>query len=943
MIMFKKLISIVAFVALGIMGVQAQMNPMEPLPQDPELRKGVLENGLTYYIRHNAKPENQADFYIYDKVGAVQEEEHQIGLAHFLEHMAFNGTKNFPDKNMINYLESVGVKFGANLNAWTAMEQTQYMMQSVPLGNPEVVDNVLMILHDWAYYISLEEEEIDNERGVIIEELRTRNDAGWRIREKSAPYIYGPTRYAERNIIGTIEQLQSFTYDDIRDFYHRWYNTKNQCIVIVGDFNVDEMEQKVIKLMSDIPAVENAEEIAYIPVPATVEPQIGIFTDPELTETSVELIVRRDAMPKEMNNTLVYELYSILDSFVSSIVNERLNDISQQPGAPFLGAGNYGGSMTRSMDISEIYASAREGEALKSFEAIYTEYEKVRRYGFTVSEFERAQAKIMRSNQQAYDRRNDRRHGEFVRRYTENFANNEPIYSAEFEWQLDSTLISSLDIATLNQFAQQMRFTPTNQVVLISQPEKEGLAVPTVEEVQAIIAKVNAAEIEAPKDNTVKKPLIPEGTKLKGAKVKKTTTDKFGNTVWTLKNGVKVVLKPTDFKADEIQLHAGVVAGKSLIADEDMVMADHINSFIAYQGVGEFSKTEMTKQLAGKAISVYPFVGGSMHGINAMCSPKDIEVMFQLLYLYGTSPRYDEDAFNTVKDQLVSAYANVESDPNYALQRELYKSLYSKPDRAKAWSVEDIKGLNFEQYQRVYKTLFSNPDDMTYTIVGNFDEAAIKPLVEKYLGSLPKTKGTLTYNTANSNDFQTGDRTNRFAVPMEMPKTGVYYVLTGPMEVNLENNIYLSVLDQLLDIRYTKSIREEKGGTYGVSCRGSLSTLPSEPDFMLMIGFDTKPEMADELRDMLLPEIERLAAEGPTEEEMGKIKEYMVKQRADNLKQNGSWQQWITNYHLMGVDYTTDYDAIIGSLSAEKVKAIAAKVLESGDVLKLIMDPAVAE
>ena len=941
--MFKKLFSIVAFVALGILGVQAQMNPMEPMPQDPELRKGVLENGLTYYIRHNAKPENQADFYIYDKVGAVQEEDHQIGLAHFLEHMAFNGTANFPDKNMINYLESVGVKFGANLNAWTAMEQTQYMMQSVPLGNPEVVDNVLMILHDWAYYISLEEAEIDNERGVIIEELRTRNDASWRIREKSAPYIYGPTRYADRNIIGTIEQLQSFSYDDIRDFYHRWYNTKNQCIVIVGDINVDEMEQKVIKLMSDIPAVENAEEIAYIPVPATVEPQIGIFTDPELTETSVELIVRRDAMPKEMNNTLVYELYSILDSFVSSIVNERLNDISQQPNAPFLGAGNYGGSITRSMDISEIYASAREGEALKSFEAIYTEYEKVRRYGFTVSEFERAQAKIMRSNQQAYDRRNDRRHSEFVSRYTNNFANNKPIYSAEYEWQLDSTLISSLDIATLNQFAQQARFTPTNQVVLISQPEKEGLVVPTVEEVQAIIAKVNAAEIEAPKDNSVKKPLIPAKAKLKGSKVKNTSTDKFGNTVWTLKNGVKVVLKPTDFKADEIQIHAGIVAGKSIIADEDMIMADNLSDFISNQGVGEFSKTDLTKQLAGKAISIHPFLGGSMQGFNATCSPKDLEVAFQLIYLYGTSPRFDEDAFNILKDQLVNVYANIESDPNYAFQRELYKSLYSKPDRVKVWSAEEIKTLNFEQFQRVYKTIFSNFDDMTYTFVGNFDEAAIKPLVEKYLGSLPKTKGTLAYNHANSNDYQTGDRTNRFNVAMEMPKTTIYYVLTGPMEVNLENYIYLSVLDQLLDIRYTKSIREEKGGTYGVSCGSNLSSLPSEPDFMFLIGFDTKPEMADELRDMLIPEIERVATEGPTEEEIGKIKEYMVKQRADNVKQNGSWKQWTTNYHLMGVDYTTDYDAIIGSLSAEKVKAMAAKILESGDVLKLIMDPATAE
>ena len=286
--MIKRLFTIIAFAALTIMGVQAQGNPMmEPLPQDPELRKGVLPNGLTYYIRHNAKPENQADFYIYDRVGAVQEEDLQIGLAHFLEHMAFNGTKNFPEKNMINYLESVGVKFGANLNAWTAMEQTQYMMQGVPLTDPSIVDNVLLILHDWAYYITLADEEIDNERGVIIEELRTRQDASWRIREKSAPYLYGDTKYAKRNIIGTEERLKSFTYDELRDFYHRWYNTSNQCIVVVGDFDVDEMEQKVIATMSDIPAVENPEAIEYIPIPVNETPAIGIFTDPELTESSV--------------------------------------------------------------------------------------------------------------------------------------------------------------------------------------------------------------------------------------------------------------------------------------------------------------------------------------------------------------------------------------------------------------------------------------------------------------------------------------------------------------------------------------------------------------------------------------------------------------------------------------------------------------------------------
>ena len=936
--MIKRLFTLIVFAAVSIMGVQAQ-DPMAPLPQDPELRKGVLPNGLTYYIRHNAKPENQADFYIYDRVGAVQEEDLQIGLAHFLEHMAFNGTKNFPGKNMINYLESVGVKFGANLNAWTAMEQTQYMMQGVPLTDPTVVDNVLMILHDWAYFITLAEEEIDNERGVIIEELRTRNDASWRIREKSAPYLYGDTKYAKRNIIGTEDRLKNFTYDELRDFYHRWYNTTNQCIVVVGDFDVDEMEQKVIATMSDIPAVENPEAIEYIPIPVNEKPAIGIFTDPELTESSVEFIVRSEPMPKEMNNTIVYELYSILDSFVTSIVNERLNDMSQKPGAPFLGAGCYGGNVTMSMDIFEFYAQPRDGEVLNAFEAIYSEFEKVRRYGFTPSEFERAQSNILRRNQQSYDRRNDRRNGEFVGRYTSNFRRNTPIYDAETEWQLDSVLISSLDLMTLNQYAQQMKCAPINHVVLINQPVKEGLALPTVEEVEAVIAAVNAAELTPYEDAGEKKPLIPEGTKLKGAKVKKTTADKFGNTVWTLKNGVKVVLKPTDFKADEIQMRATTLGGSSLLADEDMAMADNFTTFLSYQGVGEFSTTDLQKQLAGKAVSVGPNLSGSNHGIGASCSPKDLETMLQLVYLYATSPRFDEDSFNFVKDQLVQAYANIVSDPSYIFQRELFASIYDKPNRKKAWSLEDIQALSFEQYKKVYNTLFTSPDDMTFYFVGNFNEAKLKPLVEKYIGSIKKTKGQLTYNPENLIGYQAGDRTNRFQTVMEMPKTTIYYVLSGNMDVTLKNRLTLSILSQLLDIRYTATIREEMGATYGVSTAGQLSSLPAQPDYLFLIGFDTKPEIADQARAALLPEIEKIATEGPSMEDVAKIKEYMVKERADAIKQNGNWMGWIIAADRDGVDFTTGYEQILENISAEDIKAMAAKLLADGNVLKLIMDP----
>ena len=936
--MFKKLISLAAVVALSLTSLFGQQ--FEPLPQDPELRKGVLENGLTYYIRHNATPAGQADFYIYDKVGAIQEEDLQIGLAHFLEHMAFNGTKNYPDKDMINYLESIGVKFGANLNAWTAMEQTQYMMQSVPITNPEIVDKVLLILHDWAYYISLEEEEIDNERGVIIEELRTRNDANWRIREQMAPYLYGTTKYADRNIIGTEERLRTFTYDELRDFYHRWYNTKNQCIVIIGDFDAAEMEQKVIKLFSTIPAVEGAEEIAYIPIPPTAEPQVGILTDPEVTESSVEVILRRNAMPKELNNTIIYEQMSILDSFVSIIMNERLSDIAQQPNAPFLSGQYFDGSITRSMDICELAASAREGETLTALEAIYTEFEKARRYGFTQSEFERAQTNLLRRGQSAYDRRNDRRHGQFVRQYTENFSNNTPIYSAEQEWQIDSMLISSIDVATVNGFAQQARLVPQNMVVLLTVPTKEGLVNPTDDEIKAVLAKVSAAEIEAPADSGVKEPLIPEGTKLKGSKVKKTTTDKFGNTVWTLKNGVKVVLKPTDFKADEIVINGFAMGGTSLVADEDMPMTQHLADFIGYQGVGKFSASDLQKQLAGKAVGIQPSLGGTTSGLHASCSPKDMETALQLIWLYANQPRFDEASFNMVKDILVNQYTNIESDPQYQFARELFNNIYNRPERYSRLGAADAEALNFEQFKRVYTQLYNNFDDYTFIIVGNFQEAELKPLVEKYLGSLPKNKDKAAYNVENVVTYQSGVRNTEFAVPMQMPKVSVACALSGNWEVNLKNELCLDILTQVLDIRYTKSIREEKGGTYGVGVSGQLSSLPEVPDYLVLMNFDTNTEMAEELSGMLLPEIEKIAAEGPAAEDLAKIKEYMLKTHADQLKQNSPWLGWLRSAHTTGIDYVSGYTEVVEGISADDIKAVAAKLLADGNQLMFFMKPA---
>ena len=930
----KKFFLVIATVLTYTVSMFAQ-NPT--IPDDPAFRKGVLDNGLTYYIRHNAKPANQAEFFIFHNVGAMQEEDSQQGLAHFLEHMAFNGTKNFPDKNLINWLESIGVKFGENLNAGTAKELTVYMMQNVPLLRESIIDSALLVLHDWSYFITLDDKEIDNERGVIVEELRTRNDANWRVDEKSGHYLYGDTKYAHRNVIGHEQGLRTFAYQELKDFYHRWYRTDQQAIVVVGDFDVDMMERKLKAVMADIPAVENPEPKEYISIPDNVEPIVGVITDPELTSTSVEVTIKRPALPFEYNNTLTVAIMDMLDNFIRTISNERMRDITQKPGAPFIsGSISSGGSLTRTTDSSNAYANARDGESLKAFEAIYTEMEKIVRFGFTESEFERAKTQIQRQNQQSYDGRDDRRNSQFVWMAIGNFMINAAMPSAEDDYEITNMLLEMIDLQTLNRFAQE-RFTPTNQVVLITMPEKEGAVIPTTDQIEAIIAKVRAAELEANVEDVVIEPLIPADTKFKGSKVTKTETDKFGSTVWTLKNGAKVVVHPTDYKADQVLVKISSGGGTSVLGEDEVLTADNLSSYIQQAGVGKFSASELRKQLTGKMASLRPVVDSYSNGFNGSASPKDMEILMQLIYLNFTSPRFDKADFDVMIDRLEANYANVASNPMFILQDELTKTLYNNNPRRELLKPDNIKDIDFGKMQDIYKKLYGNPDDFTYIFTGNIDLETFKPLVEKYIGSLPKSKKKFTWKDDGVRMVQ-GMVENRFTAPMQMPKATVFYVFNGPMEYSLENDLAMSAFYQSLNMRYQESVREEKGGTYGVSAFGTVDFMPIE-EYVLMITFDTDPAMAEELMEIIIHEIELIAENGLNAEDLAKAKEYFAKQHPDDLKQNTYWQGIISGWHNDGYDMNTGYMDIANGLTTDYFKAFARKILDDGNMVLLLMTP----
>ena len=938
----KKLmmLAVAAFAAAGAM---AQMN--QPIPADPELRTGKLENGMTYYIRHNDKPKGQADFYILHDVGAIQENDSQQGLAHFLEHMAFNGTKNLPGKQLTEYLETVGVKFGANLNAGTSWDQTIYNISDVPTSREGIIDSALLILHDWSHFIALEPKEIDSERGVIMEELRTRDGASWRSTMKLLQALGKGTKYEHRNLIGYLDGLKNFQHKELEDFYAQWYRPDYQAVVVVGDIDVDAVESKIKALMADIPApAADASHKETIVVPDNEEPIVSIFTDPEMQGTKVQLFIKRPALPKQMGNTIVAEANNVIEAYMTTMENARLQEIAMQPDAPFLGAGMGTGDVIGiipTLNATVFVAMTQDGKLARGFEALYTELEKVRRYGFTQGEFERAQENLMRQAERTYANRNDRRNGEFVQSYLNNYSKNSPIPDAETEWQLDSMLIKMLNVDAVNAFAAQT-IAPANQVIIVNAPEKEGLTTPTAEELLAIRDKVAAGEVTAYEDNVVKEPLIPEGTVLKGSPVKKTAEDaKLGTTEWTLANGAKVVVKHTDFKADEVRMSAVAKGGLSVLSDGEFYMGEMMPAVNSMSGVGKFSATELKKQLSGKSASVQPAVENYSSAMKGVCSPKDIETMLQLLYLNFTQPRFDRADYDNLIKMVRSQLENARTNPDFLMQEKVIDVTYGDNPRRQMISNEIVDKFDFEQLPAIYAKLYPGANGFVFTFVGNIDPETLKPLVEKYIGSIPAAKKPLNYIDDKVAPVK-GEVTEEFTAPMQQPKVSVLYYYSGKMPYTFKDRMALSFLAQALNSRYLISIREEKGGTYGVRVKGSTEYIPHQT-YDMTISFDTNEEMADELCEIVLKEIQEIAENGPKTEDIEKNREFMLKNWKNSLELNQGWMNYIQAKYGSGLNYVGEYEQAVRDLTNADVQALAKKILADGNLVKVVMRPAKTE
>ncbi len=898
-----------------------------PVPFDQNVRRGKLENGLTYYIRHNEKPAQRANFYIAQKVGSILEEEDQRGLAHFLEHMAFNGTLNFPGKELLNYMEHNGVKFGENVNAWTSIEQTVYMLTNVPTTNMDLVDSCILILHDWSSFISLEDDEIDKERGVIMEEKRTRNNAQQRIWEKMLPDIYPNSPYGHRMPIGTDEVIMGFDHDALRAYYQKWYRPDLQGIIIIGDVDVNMVENHLKAIFEDIPAPIDPAERTRFEVADNAEPIVSICTDPENTHYQVSVFYKHDIVPFEERNDIQYWLKGYIDELVSTMYNNRMQELTQKANPPFIfGYGYYGGffvSDTKDAWTSMAYAKDKDGidEAIG---AIVAENKRMQQYGFTASEFERAKADMQKRIENQYDERDKQETSHYLSPILSHFLTNEPLMGIENEYMLLRQILPNLPVEAINMYVAEL-IRDDNIVITLVAPEKEGETLPTKPQLLAMFDKANQVEVEPYVETVSNEPLIAV-LPPKGAIESKKHDDTFDATVLTLKNGVKVIYKPTSFKDDEVLMTAYSFGGYSVMDQSDPYTLQEINTLATLGGVGNFSAIDLPKVLAGKKANVHPNIGMLTEGMSGSCSARDLETMLQLTYLYFTSPRSDEEAFQSYLTRTKSMVANAESDPMTAFRDNLMFAMYDNHPLVKRMRAEDYDKVDYAKALKLYADRFKDANNFVFTFVGNIDPEAFEPMIEQYIGALKTKKNNETW-TSNIPILTDKNVTSHYTKAMENPKVTCYTIFNGEMEFTRKNQLVMQALGDVMDIVYTEKIREDEGGTYGVGVQGNLSLRP-KPSFMFLIGFDTNKEMYEKLMGIAIAELQSVADEGPRPDDLKKVKEFLIKKHAEDVESNRYWMNCIQTQERDGYNPMTDYERIVDGITADDVANMAKAVLD---------------
>ncbi len=927
---------VISFFTLTCLFAQYDANDYFPL--DTTVIKGKLDNGLTYYIKKNKEPENRASFYIIRDAGALLEEDHENGLAHFLEHMAFNGTSHFPGKGIISTLERYGVKFGANLNAYTSLSETVYNISDVPTTIPNLLDTCLLILKDWTYYLSLEEEEIDAERGVIVEEARQRRNANTRTRDIIYPVLMKGSKYVTRDVIGSMDVITNFEYKTLRDFYHKWYRTDLTAIAMVGDFNPKEMEEKFMAMFSDVPSVDNPEPVPFFEIPEHDEPRFVVATDEELRNSSIQLITlfRKGVKPEEMNYS--YFRNSFVEGFYNAMIANRVSETMTKPNPPYMSAGISCGGFVKGYKAYSITATAMPDKEDVALRAILTENERVRRFGFLDSELERVKVNTLAGLESSYKQRDKTKNDQYVSPMKSNFLQGSPIVDFADYYEFAKVVIPTITAAEVSAKANEW-VTSKNTTCIVSGPDNHKHL--TEEEAFEIIAEVQSdPSIVAYEDSvSLAESLIEE--ELSGATVTaEKTLPQFDAVEWTLSNGAKVVYRKADYEKDRVALSSYSQGGTSLYDVDLLPAANNASGFVASFGKGDYDPVTLSKMLTGKIANVSPSIGSLYESVNGACAPKDFETMMQLVYMTFEQPRFDQTLYDNAMERSWLSLKNRYKNPQNVIQDSLSLILSNYHPRTRLLNESYLNDISLEKIQQVYTDRIKDASDFTFFIVGNIELETAKTMAQKYIGSI-KSEYRDEKWVDNKVRGPKGKMVKRVGIKMEEPKSTVFVRLSNnKVKVTPYDQICFSVLQGVLQLRYTESIREEEGGTYGVRVGASSSREPT-PNYVLEMSFNCEPERADALKPILYSELETIAKKGPKQEELDKTLENIRKNREQSKPHNAYWMNVIYNYYRTGVnnDDPKNFENIVDKITVKDIRKWLRKFKRKADVVDIIFYP----
>jgi len=931
----KSLLILVTLFACGVLYAQPDLS--KPAPVDPDIRMGKLDNGLTYFIRNNKEPEKRASFYIIQNVGAILENDDQNGLAHFLEHMAFNGTTHFPGKGIISGLEKHGVEFGSNINAYTSFDETVYNLTNVPVDVPGLVDSCLLILNDWSHFITLQEKEIDLERGVITEEYRTSKSAGRRMLFTVLPVILKGSKYAERDIIGSLDVIKNFSYSTLRDYYKKWYRPDLQAIAVVGDFNPDEVEAKVKALFSAIPAVVNPAPRNPEIVPYHKETYYVLAQDKEAPQTSVQVITLQKSVPDSEKNQKYLRNQHVIN-LMNSVINTRINELLQKENPPFVSGSISFGGYIRGYDAFTISATAKQNEEPKALEGIYTEAERAKRFGFTPGELTRAKAKLMSDYENRYKQKDKINNDTYVSGMQEYFLTKEPLTSIDFDFEFLKQVIDGITVEEISAKFKEVMIDENRTIVVQG---LEGADIKHVSEQEAldIIDRVKNSKLTPYEEKALAASLISED--LKGSKIIKTVPlTQFDAEEWTLANNTKVIFRKAEYEKDNIILSAFSFGGMSKLDNNLVLPGTLLSAILPMYGTGDYDNVTLGKMMAGKKASVTLGLSETDESISGSSTPKDFETMMQLLYLRIAQPRFDKVAHDAIIGRFSGMIGNMEKDPNKIKSDSISLITTGYNPRTPVISKETINKITLEDVQKIYTDRFSNADEFTFFIVGNIEKEAVIPMVEKYIGSLPSTGRVETFIDRKVEQPK-GKITREISLPLTIPKSTVFIAFAEDMKYNPYNYLGIEVLNGILDLVYTEKVREDEGGTYGVQVSLYEQKRPSELAEG-MITFDCDPARANALKEIIYRELDNIVKNGPSQENLDKTVSNILKKREESKMHNAYWLGTLSRYYSYGINSNDPayYEDILKAYKIKDIKKIAGMMFKKADVVDLIFKPA---